>query len=230
MSRTRVRVLISILTIALIYLTLQYSSNDPNTDASKVSVELYVMSQCPDAEACEQVFQSVMSEVNDIAVIRTDYVGVLDPNAKYGVACKHGDQECLGNIHELCFESNYLPTKQTKFIDWLSCLNRDLSQKGDLEYSRSCALKVNVDYTPIEQCVRTQGRQLLIESIRKTNAKGVTKSCTIHLNGKQRCIKDGDWYDCPGGHEVQDFVRDIRNAYAGMKERTRMNTRLFNIN
>ena len=109
MSRTRVRVLISILTIVLIYLTLQYSSNDPNTDASKVSVELYVMSQCPDAEECERVFHSVMSEVNDIAVIRNDYIGVLDPNAKYGVACKHGDQECLGK--EGCEEKESAKTR-----------------------------------------------------------------------------------------------------------------------
>ena len=36
------------------------------------------------------------------------------------------------------------------------------------------------------------------------------KSCTIIINGKQRCIRDGTWYDCPDGHRVEDFVRIIQ--------------------
>lgn len=35
------------------------------------------------------------------------------------------------------------------------------------------------------------------------------KSCTIIINGKQRCIRDETWYDCPDGHRVEDFVRII---------------------
>ena len=42
----------------------------------------------------------------------------------------------------------------------------------------------------------------------------VTKSCTVRLAGKVRCIRDdGMWKDCEGGSEVDDLVRDVKELY-----------------
>ena len=54
---------------------------------------------------------------------------------------------------------------------------------------------------------------MFIESIQRTEEHQASKSCTIFINGQKACIKDGDWYDCPEGHSVEDFVRLIKNAY-----------------
>ena len=45
------------------------------------------------------------------------------------------------------------------------------------------------------------------------------KSCTIIINGRQRCIRDGSWYDCPDGHSVDDFVRLIQEEAARIPHR-----------
>jgi hypothetical protein len=45
------------------------------------------------------------------------------------------------------------------------------------------------------------------------------KSCTIIINGKQRCIRDGSWYDCPDGHSVDDFVRIIQEEAGRISHR-----------
>ncbi|CAJ0834957.1 8070_t:CDS:2 [Entrophospora sp. SA101] len=62
----------------------------PSIEREKVLVDLFVMSRCPDAVVCE------LKEVNDIAIITTDYVANLNDSEKYGVTCKHGELECIG--------------------------------------------------------------------------------------------------------------------------------------
>ena len=39
------------------------------------------------------------------------------------------------------------------------------------------------------------------------------KSCTILINHKVRCIHDGVWSECDGGHEPEDFVDTINIEY-----------------
>ena len=48
----------------------------------------------------------------------------------------------------------------------------------------------------------------------RSSENNVTKSCTVRLAGKVRCIRDdGMWKDCEGGSEVGDLVRDVRELY-----------------
>ena len=53
-------------------------------------------------------------------------------------------------------------------------------------------------------------KNLLQASFNRTTDAGVSKSCTVRLNGEVRCIRDGgEWKDCDGGHEASDLVADI---------------------
>lgn len=67
----------------------------------------------------------------------------------------------------------------------------------------------------IESCLgSSEADGLLAASAAHTAKRGVTKSCTVHIAGAQRCIMDmGQWYDCPGGSEADDFVRSVCEAY-----------------
>ena len=46
---------------------------------------------------------------------------------------------------------------------------------------------------------------------------GLLREKSIYIDGKLRCIKDSFWYNCPGGHGVDDFVRTIQDAYEGIR-------------
>ncbi|WVF70275.1 hypothetical protein IAT40_005064 [Kwoniella sp. CBS 6097] len=68
-----------------------------------------------------------------------------------------------------------------------------------------------------------EAQQLLKESIRSTNEKGISTSCTIDIastivkGGQRRCVVDsGVWRGCDDGHTAQDFVRVIEAEYKNL--------------
>lgn len=43
---------------------------------------------------------------------------------------------------------------------------------------------------------------------------GVTKSCTVRLDDKIYCVRDGgEWKECPSGPGVNDLVVEIEKLY-----------------
>ena len=101
-------------------------------------------------------------------------------------------------------------------MQFVRCLNADYRSIGiDSKLPQHCALELDTDYAPVASCIKEKGVELLKKSVRQTNALGVTKSATIYIDGQKRCIRDdGSWKDCRGGHEVNDFVNDIKKAYS----------------
>lgn len=73
-----------------------------------------------------------------------------------------------------------------------------------------------LDFYAINHCISDEGHgaELLRESVLRSQQNGIRKSCTVRLEGKVRCIRDGGkWYDCPGGSEVSDLVDEIQHLY-----------------
>ena len=64
-----------------------------------VRVDLYVMARCPDAQRAEARFDDVLARVADLVDLRTVYIA--DATGPQTV-CKHGAQECAGDIQQLC--------------------------------------------------------------------------------------------------------------------------------
>ncbi|CAG8529796.1 16712_t:CDS:2 [Acaulospora colombiana] len=111
-------------------------------------------------------------------------------------------------------ESVFGEVYQLTFFTFILCLNRDLPRIGTRDWAKKCSEETGVDYAPVDQCANSElGKQLFVDSVHVTNERGVTKSCTIYVNGKPRCIRDGRWYSCADGHTVDDFVRTIVDAY-----------------
>ncbi|KAJ1847804.1 hypothetical protein LPJ70_001349 [Coemansia sp. RSA 2708] len=188
--------------------------------SDKVQVELFVMSQCPDAVKVEGVFGNVVREVYSIMDVQLNFIGRPNPNATYGVDCKHGDSECRGNIDELCALAHGggdLPA----FWRFLSCLNarfRDIGRDSDL--SLKCASSAGLDTSAFFNCATTlEGRQLLKQSAENAQFAAVNTSATVFIDGQSRCVEDAGWRDCPGGHAATDFIRDICAAYKGPRPR-----------
>ncbi|GAA5910110.1 hypothetical protein JCM6882_006519 [Rhodosporidiobolus microsporus] len=98
--------------------------------AHRVSLQLGVMSRCPDAHLCEAVFERVLEtqvevqfevleeegkpgngtrrekrkvEVRELVDLSTLYIARENTTAEeYGVTCMHGALECRGNVQQLC--------------------------------------------------------------------------------------------------------------------------------
>ncbi|KNE98498.1 hypothetical protein PSTG_08237 [Puccinia striiformis f. sp. tritici PST-78] len=179
-----------------------------------VPVVLGVMSKCPDAQICEDVFDKVLAEVADKVDILLTYIGEIDPSAEYGVRCRHGNIECKGDIQQLCYRNRF-----PKLHDWwgfIQCENyAGLARVGDEELAKSCARVNGHDWdSDVKDCTTgSQGRQLLESSIEHAKQLRIRRSCSIFINHKLICIRDGVWKNCDDGHGVADFVKYIEHEF-----------------
>lgn len=106
-------------------------------DEVRVPVTLGVMSRCPDALFCEGVIDDVLGAVGDLADVALTFIGTCGlslrltrlvwsygarrPNAsdgEWGVTCKHGPGECLGNVLELCAVALEPPRPEDVELTW----------------------------------------------------------------------------------------------------------------
>lgn len=124
----------------------------------------------------------------------------------------HGQEECLGNIIELCVARLYPDPKI--YLGFTMCLSRDYANIPKRSLVEDCALEHGISIEEINSCtVEDDGGlsvDLLKSSFNRSAEAGVTKSCTVRLNGKMRCIRDGgEWKDCQGGSKPQDLINDV---------------------
>ncbi|KAI0701807.1 hypothetical protein BC835DRAFT_1404460 [Cytidiella melzeri] len=201
------------------------SSSSPDhyaTPVVKVPVVLGVMSQCPDAIVCESVFDETLQQVGDKVDLSLTFIGSVNASEPdFGVTCKHGRTECRGNVQELC-AIKYTAT--STWWEFVQCQNQYGRYKvGEPEIALECAQRVNIDWenSGVGDCVgldasgtALEGVGLLLESVLQTTAMGIKNSCTIVINEKPVCIRDETWKNCEGGHEPEDFVRQINEEYA----------------
>ncbi|CDS07908.1 hypothetical protein LRAMOSA01857 [Lichtheimia ramosa] len=181
--------------------------------SNAVPVELFVMSKCPDKVFCENVFSQVLDQVQVPVSLDVNYIAQANQSEEYQFSCKHGPSECLGNIQELCFKHVYPDYHQ--WFEFDLCLNEKYQSIGNgSALAEDCAGQLGLSFGPVKDCIDSdKGVELLAESVKRTQSLGVTKSCTVYIDNRLRCIHDGTWKDCDGGYEVEDFVKSIEDAY-----------------
>lgn len=115
---------------------------------------------------------------------------------------------------------------------------------GERAVAQVCATKAGIDWALLDACkAGREGTRLLLESVQATKALGIVNSCTVLVNGRKVCVRDDNkWRDCEvraahpvsvpnptraqNGSEVDDFVRQIEDAYAelnGFEQETNYN-------
>ena len=137
----------------------------------------------------------------------------VDSNSD-AVSCMHGPPECLGNMILLCAQKLY--PEPVRSLGYANCVISSYKRIPERQLVESCALEHGLDFSKINSCISDEGEGvgLLRESVMRTEAAGVTKSCTVRVNGKSRCIMDGgEWKDCPMGHEWGDLVDEVNKIY-----------------
>ncbi|TRM67553.1 hypothetical protein BD626DRAFT_554667 [Schizophyllum amplum] len=189
-------------------------------DDVKVPVELGVMSKCPDALACENIFDQVIPKVGTKMELDLLYIGKLDASdVEFGVKCMHGPEECAGNVQQLCVKK-YAPDQWWSFVHCQNYQGR--SKIGQPDIALKCAKIAKIDWeeSGVGKCAGLDGSGkgqegvlMLQESVKVAETLDIQKSCTVRINGESVCIRDGTWKECENGHTVNDFVRQINSAY-----------------
>jgi len=123
----------------------------------------------------------------------------------------HGPGECLGDILELCAADLY-PDPKT-YLGFTMCMSNEYDAIPEHDLVHDCALEHGMSFEKLNKCASRDdgyGMKLLRDSVNRSKEADVQTSCTIRLGGKTRCVRDGgEWFDCEGGHEPKDLVRDI---------------------
>ncbi|ODN90211.1 hypothetical protein L198_06229 [Cryptococcus wingfieldii CBS 7118] len=184
-------------------------------DGEKVNVTLYVMSRCADARLCENTFGSVLrspsipSKIN----LSLQFIGSLNSSSPtwpspWGVECKHGPKECVGNAHQLCL-IQHLSGQQRgggkgveEWFGGVECMNfpSDWPERvGEIAEVERCA-KASGGWDKVESCIvgskseqgdaqkgedglylTKEAKKLLRDNVKKTEEAGVKTSCTIDI-------------------------------------------------
>jgi len=203
------------------FLVLQDFGQQGVLDDVKVPVQLGVMSRCPDALLCENIFDQVLKKVADKVDLSLLFVAKINSSEPdFGVTCLHGRDECAGNVQQLC-TAKYSPS--SNWWEFVQCLNYQGRDKiGSPEVALNCARAAGIDWetSGSGQCAGLDGSgkglegvQLLRESIMMSRQLGIEKSCTVLINGRKVCIHDGTWKECEDGHTVNDFVKQINSEF-----------------
>jgi hypothetical protein len=209
------------------------SSSSSSSSSPRVPVTIFVMSRCPDAQFCETFLQSsVLEPLKGAVRLRAEYI-VREEEATAGttatatkkLTCMHGEQECAGNRQQLCLQKRLddriaagkLSADATVdvLLKFLTCGWRRPSEIGSEAGARSCLSEVGwanaEDQDDVLSCAKgAEGEALMAASHAATQAAGATNSCTINVNGKRRCVRDGGAFrECEGGSEPADFKKTI---------------------
>ncbi|KAG6821284.1 hypothetical protein H0H93_002394, partial [Arthromyces matolae] len=153
----------------------------PSFSEVKVPVQLGVMSRCPDALLCENVFNEVLPKVSDKIDLSMVYVAKLDREEEiFGVKCLHGPEECAGNVQQLCI-AKHEPSFWWQFVQ---CQNYEGRNRiGDPDLTLKCAQTVGIDWekSKAASCIGADGSgtgkegvSLLKESVVLGKELGIT--------------------------------------------------------
>lgn len=127
----------------------------------------------------------------------------------------HGETECLGDMLSLCADNLY--SNDTKVsLGFSTCLIMSYARIPQRELVESCALEHGVDFQKLNGCISEEGKglDLLRASVERSLAAGATTSCTVRLEGKQWCVRDGgQWKNCDSGSETGDLVKEVEKLY-----------------
>lgn len=137
-----------------------------------VPLEAHIMSKCPDARDClRDMILPVMMRVNSKVNFTLSFIGT-PTDSNDGVACKHGPNECMGNIIELCAAHLYPDPKI--YLGFVMCLTRDYKDIPQRELVEDCALEHAVDFEELNDCATKDdgafGISLLRDSVKRTSA------------------------------------------------------------
>ncbi len=137
-------------------------------------LDLYVMSHCRYGDKALIAADAVMKEFGDDIDLDLHYIGKGDASS---LSSMHGPSEVDDDIREVCAQE-HAPDRALSFA---ACISRDYKH-ADWE---ACADEAGISRDVIARCFDGEGRELLAESFRATQAIGFSASPTFLVNNKR---------------------------------------------
>jgi len=176
------------------------------------------MSKCPDAQyAFQHLVAPSLAELASRDGTPLNYtLSFIGHTTGTEISCKHGPDECLGNMLHLCGAS--LASSLPQSISWSSCLLRSYEEIPARALVERCAQEAGVEFDAVNRCVSDIGERggaaMLRRGVQWSEHVGARTSATVRVAGRVVCIRDnGEWKECEGGHGVRDLVREGEEAY-----------------
>jgi len=208
--------------------------------AIKVPLEAHIMSKCPDAKDClQQLIIPTMERVNDKVDFKLSFIGSVDDKSSE-VVCKHGPEECIGNMIMLCAANLPFPSSKNgdnnpliptiRSLGFANCMVGSYERIPRRALVESCALEHGISFDALNRCASQQddsdgddapddpsGISLLRKSVIHSEDLGVKTSCTVRLDEQVWCVRDnGVWKDCAkggAGSQVEALVEEVSRLY-----------------
>lgn len=178
-------------------------------DSNQLSIEVFVMSKCPDAYYTEQFLHSVLSTLSraerDSTSVRLEFITNIDGT------CKHGSAECDGNRLLLALQK-YAP--EVKILDFTKLFNANPTLIGGTLSPSVIAMldAVGVKGTKLQSIQRSyetaESETLLLESGDYTKSLGVKFSATVRVNDQIIAIRDSDTWK-----SLTDGLSDSKSSW-----------------
>ncbi|MBW3023284.1 hypothetical protein KY308_04225 [Candidatus Woesearchaeota archaeon] len=173
-------VIAAVVVVVIVVIVMMRGNNAGNTGAKGdvVKVELYVMSQCPYGVQAEDLIAPVLNDLGSSVDFELNFIAGDGGNGQF--SSLHGQNEVLGDIVQLC-AMKYAPDK---YMDFILCMNDDA---GSIPNNwQQCSESLKLDTSSIKKCYEgDEGKQLLSQSIVKSNIANAQASPTILINGEE---------------------------------------------
>ncbi len=169
------------------------------TNPGAVTLELYVMSQCPYGVRAVDTIKEVADKLGPDLDLRLGFIGKVKGNE---LTSMHGESEVKGDMVQAC-AAKHAPGG---YLEMIACQNKNY-RKVDTNWE-DCARKAGLPVEAIGKCYNgKEGQELLKASFEEAKKKGARGSPSIFINGERY----------QGRRGTTDFMRAICNAYSGNK-------------
>jgi hypothetical protein len=152
------------------------SRSDFGSSSSPVTLDLFVMSQCPyGVQAEDGVLNALGAFGSDLQV----NIRFIVSEAGTSFNSLHGQPELDENLRQLCIVQNY----PDKFFDYLECFNPNY-RNAEVQFDL-CADQLGMDKDLITSCMSNDATiQMLRDDVALTQQYGVRGSPTFYINGE----------------------------------------------
>jgi len=147
------------------------------TVKANVTIELFVMSQCPYGVQAEGLVKNVIDTFGGEVNLSLHFIANEGANGSF--TSLHGQNEVDEDLRQVCIIKYY---PQNTLINYLSCVEKNYTQVGQIW--EGCASQNQIDVNVIKGCsAGIEGKTLLSDNMKRTGELGVGSSPTIYLNG-----------------------------------------------
>jgi glutaredoxin len=148
-------------------------------------VELFVMSFCPYGVQAEQIMKPVYDILGNYSDIEVRFIANVGGDRPQDVDSLHGTNEAMEDMRQLCIAKYYGKDKLWTYLNDFDagCYSTYRDSAALNTCWKGVADKYGINTTKIEDCVNTEGVQMMRAEEALTAQYGVSGSPTVVING-----------------------------------------------